>query len=67
MSTTPHTEDRLVPWAELPAGIRERIGPALPPGHAVWACPRKNGRGGIHIEWWWIDARGELIEAFWFE
>jgi len=56
-----------VPWDELPIGIRNRIGPALPDGHAVWACLRQNGRGGAHTEWWWIDDRGDLVEAFWIE
>lgn len=63
----PCDDDRVVPWDELPPEVRDRIGPSLPSGHAVWACPRKDGRGGVHIEWWWHNGEGELIEAFWFK
>ena len=67
MTPTDPDEDRLVDWADIPPAVRARIGPALPPGHGVWACLCKNGRGGAHTEWWWIDERGELLEAFWFD
>lgn len=60
-------DDRLVAWDEIPPAIRARIGPALPAGDAVWACRCKDGRGGVHTEWWWIDAGGQLVEAFWLE
>lgn len=59
--------DRIASWDELPPGVRACIGPALPPGHTVWACPSDNGRGGVHIEWWWLDEDEELIEVFWIE
>ncbi len=58
-------DDRPVPWDELPAWLREQIGLSLPAGHAIWACPRGNGRGGVHTEWWWEDEQGQLVEAFW--
>ena len=56
--------DLVVPWPDLPPEVQHRIGPALPPGHAVWSCPRRSGRAGVQIEWWWHDETGELIEAF---
>lgn len=60
-------DDRLAEWDEIPQPIRDAIGDELPPGHTVWRCPSDDGRGGMAIEWWWLDERGELIEAFWFE
>lgn len=60
-------DDHQVEWDEIPQPVRERIGSALPPGHTVWRCPRHDGRGGVAIEWWWLDERGEMIDAFWFD
>ena len=59
-------EDRMDEWADIPPEVRARIGPALPPGHSVWAC-MSMARGGTHTEWSWIDERGELLDAFWLE
>lgn len=59
--------DRLAADDEIPPAMRDAIGGALPRGHTVWRCPRHDGRGGVVIEWWWLDEGGELIEAFWFD
>jgi hypothetical protein len=56
-----------VEWDDIPAGIRARIGTSLPPGHIVWRCPCHDARGGVLIEWWWHDERGELVDVFWVE
>ena len=61
---------KLVPWDELPSEVRAAIGHGLPERDAVFACPRRDRRGRrgrAIVEWWWIDANGELVEAFWFE
>ena len=67
MSREPYDDDRIVAWADLPPEVRALIGPSLPAGHVVWACPRSAGRGGVHIEWWWHNEHGDLVEAFWFD
>lgn len=56
-----------MPWDELPSEVRAAIGHGLPERDAVFACPRRDRRGRAIVEWWWIDANGELVEAFWFE
>jgi len=66
MPANPDPEDHMVPWDELPIAIRNRIGPALPDGHAVWACLRQNGRRCAHRVV--VDRRSRrLVEAFWIE
>lgn len=46
------------------------------PGDQLWRCPRLSAPRGalgllgvgprdVVIEWWLLDAQGELIEAFW--
>lgn len=60
-------DDRIVPWEALPPEVRVAIGPALPAGHVVWACLRRDGRGRVGTEWWWEDQHGELVEAFWLD
>lgn len=46
------------------------------PGDQLWRCPRLAAPRGLLgivgvgprdmvIEWWLLDAQGELIEAFW--
>ena len=67
MNRTEFVEDTLVPWDELPPEVRAAIGPCLPQGHSVFACPSRDGRGGVVVEWWWLNAQHELVEAFWFE
>ena len=60
---------------EVPAGIRARVLQMMQPGDQLWACPRRGpprgllglGPRGAVIEWWLLDAQGELIEAFWEE
>jgi hypothetical protein len=53
------TPERIVPWEQLPAAVRDAIGPALPAGHAVWACSRL-GVGRDVAQWWWVDELGEI-------
>ena len=73
-------EDRQVdPQApEVPHGIREAVQARLQPGDTFWRCPRSSaaqgplglfgiGRREVVIEWWLIDADGQLIETFWEE
>ena len=60
-------DDVIAAWDDIPPAVRARIGAALPPGHTVWRCPSRGRRGGVVIEWWWHDERGELIDAFWEE
>ena len=47
-------------------------------GDSLWRCPRLSARQGalgwlgfgqqrVVIEWWHIDADGELVEAYWQE
>ena len=71
-------EDRLMDLhsPEVPASIRARVQAMAQPGDQLWRCPRLSApRGGLGllgvgrrdavIEWWLLDADGELIEAFW--
>ena len=70
-------EDRPVdPHApEVPPGVRQAVLALMRPGDQLWRCPRISGRrgflglrAGVHIvEWWLVDAQGDLIEAFWAE
>lgn len=75
-------EDRLVDvhGPEVPPAIRRRVLQMMQPGDQLWACPRLGpprgllglgglgaGPRGVVIEWWLMDARGDLIEAFWEE
>ncbi|MBN8558178.1 MAG: hypothetical protein LCH72_03475 [Proteobacteria bacterium] len=70
-------EDRLVDVhsPEVPAGIRDRVLQQMQPGDHLWCCPRRGPRRGllglgertVMIEWWLLDAQGELIDAFWEE
>lgn len=64
--------------AEVPAGIRQAVLARMAPGDTLWRCPRQSaprglfsvlgfGRRDLVIEWWLLDADGELIEAFWQE
>lgn len=71
-------EDRLMNLhsPEVPASIRARVQAMAQPGDQLWRCPRLSaprgalgllgvGRRDAVIEWWLLDADGELIEAFW--
>ena len=71
-------EDRLMDLhsPEVPASIRARVQAMAQPGDQLWRCPRLSaprgalgllgvGRREAVIEWWLLDADGELIEAFW--
>ena len=71
-------EDRLMDLhsPEVPASIRARVQAMAQPGDQLWRCPRLSaprgalgllgvGRRDAVIEWWLVDADGELIEAFW--
>lgn len=59
----------------VPADVRERVLSMMQPGDQLWRCPRLSaprgslsllgiGERSVVIEWWLVDAQGELIEAF---
>lgn len=61
---------------EVPPAIRTRVLAMAQPGDQLWRCPRLSAARGVLgilgvgprdvvIEWWLLDAQGELIEAFW--
>ena len=71
-------EDRLVDVQspEVPQSIRTRVLAMAQPGDQLWRCPRLSAPRGalgllgvgprdVVIEWWLLDAQGELIEACW--
>jgi hypothetical protein len=71
-------EDRLVdPLSpEVPTSIRAKVAAMAQPGDQLWRCPRRGaprgalgilggGKRDVVIEWWLLDAQGDLIEAFW--
>ena len=71
-------EDRLVDVYSpvVPQSIRTRVLAMAQPGDQLWRCPRLSAPRGalgllgvgprdVVIEWWLLDAQGELIEAFW--
>lgn len=73
-------EDRLMDLhsPEVPASIRARVQAMAQPGDQLWRCPRRSAPHGLLgvlgvgprdavIEWWLLDADGELIEALWEE
>ena len=72
------SEDRLVDVHNpvVPQSIRTRVLAMAQPGDQLWRCPRLSAPRGalgllgvgprdVVIEWWLLDAQGELIEAFW--
>lgn len=71
-------EDRLVDLhsPEVPAAVRAKVQALAQPGDHLWRSPRRSaprgllgilgvGQRDVVIEWWLLDAQGELIEAFW--
>ena len=71
-------EDRLVDVHNpvVPQSIRTRVLAMAQPGDQLWRCPRLSAPRGalgllgvgprdVVIEWWLLDAQGELIAAFW--
>ena len=63
---------------EVPASVRQAVLAIQQPGDQLWRCPRRwaprgalgilgMGQRGVVIEWWLLDAGGDLIEAFWEE
>lgn len=69
-------EDRRVDPSdpEVPASVRSTVLPPWQPGDSLWRCPRVGGRKSwfstereIVIEWWLLDANGELIDVYWFK
>lgn len=61
---------------EVPPTIRAKVLAMAQPGDRLWRCPRRSAPRGLFsvlgvgprdavIEWWLVDADGELIEAFW--
>ena len=74
------TEDRPIdPHSpEVPPAVRARVLARMQPGDQLWRCPRRGaprgllgllgmGQRDVVIEWWLLDAEGDLIEAFWEE
>ena len=72
------SEDRQVDVqsAEVPAGIRAAALSRWQLGHSLWRCPRLSAPRGplgilgigprsVVIEWWQLDADGDLVEAYW--
>ena len=72
------SEDRQVDVqsAEVPAGIRAAALSRWQLGHSLWRCPRLSaprgplgilgiGQRSVVIEWWQLDADGDLVEAYW--
>lgn len=73
-------EDRQVALdsPEVPASIRAEVQAMAQPGDTLWCCPRRSaprgalgilgmGQRDVVIEWWLLDAQGDLIDAFWEE
>ena len=71
-------EDRMVDVhsPEVPPSVRAKVLAMAQPGDQLWRCPRQSaprrlfgilgaGKRDAVIEWWLLDAQGELIEAFW--
>jgi hypothetical protein len=64
---------------EIPPSIRVMVQADAKPGDTLWRCVRRDGpRWGLLswldgrerplvLEWWLLDADGELIEAYWLE
>jgi hypothetical protein len=61
---------------EVPPAIRAAALRLMQPGDQLWRCPRLSapcgllgvfgiGPRSVVIEWWLLDAQGNLIEAFW--
>ena len=62
--------------AEVPASVRQAVLALMGAGDVLWRCPRLGaprgplsllgiGKQNVVIEWWLIDAQGELAEVFW--
>ena len=77
---TDDTTDRPVDVhaAEVPAQVRQAALALMQPGDSLWRCPRLSaprgplallglGQKSTVIEWWLVDADGELVEAFWHD
>lgn len=60
---------------EVPTSVRQAVQARMQVGDQLWRCPRMSGKQGLLglgasypvIEWWLLDAEGELIDAFWEE
>ena len=58
---------------EVPSRVRQAALEIMQPGDQLWRCLRMSGRRGLLglgasypiIEWWLLDARSKMIEAFW--
>ena len=61
---------------EVPPAVRAKVLAMAQPGDQLLRCPRRSAPRGLFsvlgvgprdavIEWWLLDAQGELIEAFW--
>jgi len=57
---------------QVPENVRAAVLRLWQPGDSLWRCPRLGRRKSwfsserkIVIEWWLLDANGEVIDAFW--
>jgi hypothetical protein len=57
---------------QLPANVHAAVMRRWQPGDSLWRYPRLGRRKSwfsterkIVIEWWLLDANGEVIDAFW--
>jgi hypothetical protein len=73
-------EDRRVALddPEIPPSIRAMVQADAQPGDTLWRCVRLGGRSGplawftsgerpLVLEWWLLDAEGDLVEGYWLE
>lgn len=61
---------------QVPSELRRTVLARMQPGDTLWRCPRLGaprgalgllgiGQRDMVIEWWLLNAQGELVEAFW--
>ena len=57
-------EDKPVPLDSplIPPSILQAVNGVLQPGDALFRVP-----GATAVEWWLIDADGNLVDSFWLE
>jgi hypothetical protein len=65
--SVPPPADERRHWADLPPAVRERLGRDPGPGHEIWAGVRPDAAGEPRTEWRVVDARGQVVKAFWLD
>jgi hypothetical protein len=66
-ASLPPPADERRRWAELPPAVRERLGRQPAPDHQIWAGVRPDATGEPRTEWRVVNARGEVVQAFWLD